>query len=226
MRLTADLVALCERVVEDPGPDPSQDLLTEADVQTFSRALAGELNGAPLWIFAYGSLIWKPAFDAVESRRAVARGWHRAFTMEMLRWRGSPDAPGLMMVLERGGTCHGVAYQLPGTNHAEQIARMLDRETEYRSDLASIRWIDVDTGTQRVRALAFWATSRRGDFGQKLSEDETARRIASACGHVGSNAAYLYRTVAGLDAFGIRDRNLWRLQELVAAEIERAFVHI
>ncbi len=221
MRLTAELVALCERKVEDPGPDPSLTRLTEADVREASKALAAELNGAPLWLFAYGSLIWKPAFDAIETSRAVARGWHRAFTMEMLRWRGSPDAPGLMMVLERGGSCHGVAYQLPDTDHSVQIARMIERETEYVGDLASIRWLEVDTGAGRVRALAFWATERRGGFGQKLSEVETARRISAACGHVGSNAAYLYHTVAGLEGFGIRDRNLWRLQELVADEIER-----
>ena len=144
--------------------------------------------------------------------------------MEMTRWRGSPDMPGLMMVLERGGVCRGLAYRLDDGDHAGQIARMVERETEYRSDLASIRWIDVEAGSERVKALAFWATTRRGDFGHKLSADETARRIARACGHVGSNAAYLYRTVAGLDAFGIRDRNLWRLQELVANEIERSYV--
>lgn len=223
MKLTAELVALCERAVEDPGPDPSRQRLDDSDVRSFSEALAADLDGGPLWLFAYGSLIWKPAFEAVESRRSMARGWHRAFTMEMTRWRGSPDQPGLMMVLERGGVCHGVAYRLPDTNHPAQIARMVERETEYRSDLGSIRWIGVDTGAERVRALAFWATSRRGDFGHKLSLEETARRIARACGHVGSNAAYLYHTVAGLEAFGIRDRNLWRLQELVAVEIERAF---
>jgi cation transport protein ChaC len=224
MRLTAELVALCERPIEDPGPDPSQERLSPTEVAEFSVALAADLNGGPLWLFAYGSLIWKPAFDPVESSRSVAHGWHRAFTMEMKRWRGSPEQPGLMMVLERGGVCHGVAYRLPDADHRAQIARMVERETAYRGDLASIRWISVETGAERVRALAFWTTSRRGDFGHKLSVDETARRIARACGHAGSNAAYLYRTVAGLDAFGIRDRNLWRLQELVAAEIERSFV--
>jgi cation transport protein ChaC len=222
MRLTAELVALCERVVEDPGLDPTLDRLTDTDVRDAAQALAAELNGDALWLFAYGSLIWKPAFDPVESRRAVARGWHRAFTMNMLSWRGSPEAPGLMMVLERGGSCHGVAYQLPEADHSTQIARMIERETAYRRDLASIRWIDIDTGPKRVRALAFWATARRGGFGHKLSEEETARRIAAACGHVGSNAAYLYHTVAGLEEFGIRDRNLWRLQELVADEILRS----
>jgi cation transport protein ChaC len=221
MKLTAELVALCERAVDDPGPDPDLALLTDGETQAFAEKLAGELDGAPLWLFAYGSLIWKPAFDAIESRRGIVRGWHRAFAMEMTRWRGTPEAPGLMMVIDRGGICHGVAYRLPDGGHCEQIHRMIERETEYRGDLDSIRWIGADTEAGRVKALAFWATPRHGGFGRKLTPEETARRIAQACGHSGSNAAYLYQTVSKLDELGIRDRNLWRLQELVADEIVR-----
>ncbi len=98
---------------------------------------------------------------------------------------------------------------------------MLYRESEYQGDLDSTRWLNAVTGDGRIRALAFWAAPTESFPFLKLSPEETARRIARACGHLGSNAAYLYNTVAKLEEFGIHDRNLWHLQELVADEIRR-----
>ena len=139
--------------------------------------------------------------------------------MELPRWRGSPEQPGQMMVIERGGTCHGVAFRLPDEDRAGQIYRMLYREAEYQGDLEIARWLNADTPDGRIRALAFWAAPTTSFPFLKLSPEETARRIARACGHLGSNAAYLYNTVAKLAEYGIHDRNLWHLQELVAEEI-------
>jgi cation transport protein ChaC len=140
--------------------------------------------------------------------------------MELPRWRGSPEQPGQMMVIERGGTCHGVAFRLPDEDRPEQLFRMLYRETEYRGDLDNTRWLNAETSGGRIRALAFWAAPTPGFPFLKLPPEETARRIARACGHVGSNAAYLYNTIVKLAEYGIHDRNLWRLQELVAEEIK------
>lgn len=219
MSLTEGLVALTERAVADPGPRPGTVVLTDAEIDAVAARLDQQCGDAPLWTFAYGSLIWKPAFAPAESRFAVAHGWHRRFSLELERWRGSPEQPGLMMVIERGGTCRGVAYRVADHERRARLRDLIIREAPYREYLQSIRWIEVQTETGPIRALTFWAAPKGRHIVQDMPLEHMARRIARACGHFGSNAAYLYQTVAKLDAFGIRDRNLWRLQELVAAEI-------
>lgn len=221
--LTPELVALCERPVADPGPDPRLVRLSEDEVAAKAEELARQSAGEPLWLFAYGSLIWKPEIEAVETTRATAHGWHRSFSMELPRWRGSPEQPGQMMVIERGGTCHGVALRLPEGDRPALLRRMIGRETAYRGDLDNMRWLNISSGHGRMRGLTFWAAPSAHFPFRKLSPEETARRIARACGHVGSNAAYLYNTVTKLAEFGIYDRNLWHLQRLVAEEIVRAW---
>jgi cation transport protein ChaC len=221
LSLTPELVAFCERNTADSGPDPRFMQLTDTEMSAKAAELDAECGDSPLWLFAYGSLIWKPEFEAAETRRATARGWHRSFSMELPRWRGSPEEPGQMMVIERGGTCHGVAFRLPDEDRPAQLFRMLYREAEYQGDLDNMRWLNAETEAGRIRALAFWAAPTPGFPFLKLPPQETARRIARACGHLGSNAAYLYNTISKLEEFGIHDRNLWHLQELVAEEIRR-----
>ncbi len=221
LSLTPALVSFCEREVADSGPDPRLVKLTDAEVSAKAAQLDAECAGQPLWLFAYGSLIWKPEFDPVETLRATVHGWHRSFSMELPRWRGSPEQPGQMMVMARGGTCHGVAFRLPDHDRQAQIFRMLRRETEYQGDLENTRWLNATTEHGPVKTLAFWAAPSPNFPLRKLSPEDTARRIARACGHLGSNAAYLYNTVMKLQEFGIHDRNLWHLQKLVAEEIGR-----
>lgn len=138
MSLTPELVARCWREIRDPGPDPDAMHLDEADYDALLDELQVELpDSEPLWLFGYGSLIWKPEIDYVEDRVALARGWHRSFCMNMTRWRGTKDSPGLMMALDRGGQCKGVAFRLTGNNRREQLGRLFRREvtlkpTSYR----------------------------------------------------------------------------------------------
>ncbi|MES1150821.1 MAG: gamma-glutamylcyclotransferase, partial [Dongia sp.] len=175
----------------------------------------------PFWLFAYGSLIWKPAFESLEHCRAIAHGWHRAFTMRLTRWRGTPEVPGLMMVLEPGGCCVGVAYRLSDENLPEQMVRLLKRETASLQGMPAIRWITVETPHGNVQALTFW-TGLKGPLRvEKQDHARVAAILANACGHAGSGAEYLFHTVSKLEEHGIRDRNLWRLQHLVAEEIIR-----
>ena len=111
MSLTPELVALCHREEADPGPDPSWTELKDEDFRPLALRLSDEADEGPLWVFAYGSLIWKPEFESVEQQLATAFGWHRSFCLDMVRWRGSAAQPGLMMALERGGRCNGVIYR-------------------------------------------------------------------------------------------------------------------
>ncbi len=123
------------------------------------------------------------------------------------------------MALERGGSCDGVAFRLPDKEQREHIRNLVGREITMREDLAMVRWVTVRTDTGPLRALVFWAGPKGDGIALKLPLERVAWVHARACGHVGSCASYLYNTVAKLEEFGIHDRNLWRLQELVAEEI-------
>lgn len=221
LSLTPDLVELCFRDEIDPGLPAGWQGLTDEDYVALADRLTQEIGDEPLWIFAYGSLIWKPGFDSIDSRRATAFGWHRSFSLRIERGRGSPEQPGLMMMLSRGGRCDGVIYRVADNEKREQIEKALRREVSNRDSLNTFRWLPVRTETgEKIRALTFWVG---GDSPRivrpMLPLEEVAPVLARACGHRGSCAEYLYNTVVHLAEFGIRDRNLWRLQDMVAREI-------
>lgn len=222
MALTPELVARCERDELDPGPAPGVTRLTEGDYEAEGHALLKRRSPGPLWVFTYGSLMWKPAFTSLEHRRATAFGWHRAFCLELKRGRGSPRVPGLMLALEHGGRCEGVVHRLSDEDHIGQLGRLLRREIGSMEGARATRWIAVGTDRGKLQALTFWAGPRGKVYAGKQPLPQVAHTLARACGHIGSGAAYLFHTVSKLEEFGIRDRNLWRLQQLVADEIQRA----
>ena len=219
MSLTPELVARCERPAPDPGPNPDFTPIEPKELDRLTEQLMEDMAGDDLWLFAYGSLIWKPNFSFSEQRRGMVHGWHRAFCMEQKRWRGSPDQPGLMMALERGGSCTGVAFRLSEGGCRDHIRNLVGREISMQEDLDMVRWGTVRTDGGPVRALVFWAGPKGDGIFLRLPLERVARVLARACGHVGSCASYLYNTVVKLEECSIHDRNLWRLQELVAQEI-------
>ncbi|MGV3550296.1 gamma-glutamylcyclotransferase [Rhizobium sp.] len=222
MSLTPELVALCYRKVEEGHFPDYWVKLTEAEQDAIAYRLLAEAGDDPIWIFAYGSLIWKPEFETIESRRATAIGWHRAFCLELISWRGTPENPGLMMALERGGRCDGVAFRLSRERQEAELIKTVRREIVFRSEFDMVRWVPLQTSTGTLRALVFWAGPKPGPgISLKVPLPEVAVHLARACGYAGSCAEYLYNTVLHLEELGIRDRNLWQLQELVAAEIRR-----
>jgi glutathione-specific gamma-glutamylcyclotransferase len=219
MALTAELVKLCERPEPDQGPNQNFIPIEPAELDDLTEKLLDELGGNALWLFAYGSLIWKPNFSFVAQGRGTIHGWHRSFCLELTRWRGTPQLPGLMLALDHGGRCDGVVYQLPDGQHREHIRRLVGREITAREDLEMVRWVRVHTASGPLRALVFWAGPKGKGITLKLPLESVAWVLARACGHGGSCASYLYHTVAHLEELGIHDRNLWKLQELVADEI-------
>ena len=109
MALTPDHVALVHRMVEDPGPEPGLVYHSEADYDAVVRnMLAQRPPGRDAWLFAYGSLIWKPEVEHLEARRGTAHGSHRSFCFRITRFRAPRDRPGLRMALDRGGQCQGI----------------------------------------------------------------------------------------------------------------------
>jgi cation transport protein ChaC len=218
--LTPDLVALVHRAIDDPGPDPNLHYHTEADYDAVVRDLLKTHRiGEDLWLFAYGSLIWRPEVEHSEERIGTARGWHRAFRLRITRWRATKDQPGLMMVLDRGGQCKGVLLRLPAATLRDNLGRVVRREMSVKPSSNRPRWIKVDSDLGPVRAIAFVIDRNGRTYAGKLSSAETAEILARACGHWGSCAEYLHNTVVHLSQRGIHDRNLWRLQKLVAERI-------
>jgi cation transport protein ChaC len=218
-RLSPELVALCERPEPDQGPEPGLVYLTDEDYRAAAAELLAGAGDGPIWIFAYGSLLWRNAINVTTTRLALARGWRRDFCMEIARWRGSPAQPGLMMGLRQGGTCAGVVMQLDSEDHHAQLVRLLRREADTAEDLDSLRWIEAETDQGTIRALACWAEPVKSRMFVEKPIQEQARMLARACGSLGSGAAYLHRTVASLSALGLRDAYLDTLDELVSNEI-------
>ena len=128
MSLTEDLVALCHRDVPKRELESHHARFNDDDFDRAADEVLAALSGDPIWVFAYGYLIWKPAASPVEQRRSCAFGWHRSFCIDMFDWRGTPEQPGLMMALRKGGTCTGIAQRLQGKDRHGEMVGLLRRE--------------------------------------------------------------------------------------------------
>jgi glutathione-specific gamma-glutamylcyclotransferase len=223
MSLTADLVALCHRNIPEPPRDRDTVRFTDADYDRAAAEVLSELGDGPIWVFAYGSLIWKPAADIAEQCRSTAHGWHRSFCLAMHSWRGSPEQPGLMMALRRGGSCAGIAQRPLGEDRHSLMVRLLRREIGGPNGYAALRLIELHTECGPLRALCFYADPPEVADTPEIPADRIASILARACGHAGSGAEYLFKTVAALQAVDIHDPHLWHLQDLVANEIKKIY---
>jgi cation transport protein ChaC len=212
--LTRELIA---KAFPAPMPDDGWTIPIRDDAE-LAMLLADQLADAPdpsgLWVFAYGSLMWKPeiAFDA--ARHAVVDGWQRRFCLWQRRYRGCKERPNLMLALVAGGSCAGMIYRLEGSDLRERLAPIWKREMIAYGYEA--RWVTAQTEAGPVPALAFVAWTEGPRYAGKLSDEETAARIATACGHVGPGAEYLFETAAKCAELGIEDEHLFRIEGLVA----------
>lgn len=193
-------------------------LMLETEIDASRAAtLASVAVHENVWLFAYGSLMWKPEMEYTGREPATVRGYHRRFCLWQWRYRGTRDKPGLMMALDRGGACNGVLFQIPGPNASDRLAKVWYREMigkAYRPV-----WIDARTAKEKIRAVTFVADRNSPRYAGRISDAETAKYIASACGHIGPNATYLLETYLHCVESGIHDPMLNRLQFLVAAEL-------
>lgn len=187
--------------------------------EQLSASLTATLNakpkGAGWWVFAYGSLLWNPLFPFAESRRASVHGLHRRFCLLSLASRGKPHAPGLVLGLDRGGSCRGVVYRLPAPLAMDELHLLWRREMV--TGAYSPRWLHVDCEGRSQIALGFVVKRDHPQYTRKLTIDEQAEVIAHACGAFGSSADYLERTRVSLATHGIVDLYLERLAASVAA---------
>jgi cation transport protein ChaC len=213
-------VALVSRpVAETPAPAGLR-LLSDADFEQLCDRICAEVPDEGFWLFAYGSLMRKPGFEHVAAGVARLHGWRRAFCLNLVFWRATPEVPGLMPALAPGGSCRGVAYRLPDDDRRGRMMRLLRREFIAHEDVAWMRWLTLRMSDgSALRALTFYCAAAGDPDYVKLPFEAQVGRLARAVGPAGSGAEYLRNTVLGLQASGIHDTYLWRLQVAVAARI-------
>jgi glutathione-specific gamma-glutamylcyclotransferase len=198
---------------------PEVRLMSDAERAT---QVASILERAPdpsrIWIFAFGSLIWNPAFHYVERRRARIHGFHRQFCLMARAGRGSPERPGLMLSLESGGSCTGAAYRLASEDAATELDVLWRREMftmAYRPV-----WTSARTDAGPVPAIAFSANRGHDRYVPGLEDDAVVHYLATGAGPMGRCCDYLFDTVEHLRQLGIRDRRLEALELKVRAHVE------
>ena len=201
-------------VVRDAGHGAM--LLSEEELaQSLSHALALRRDDGPVWVFGYGSLIWNPMMRFAERRIAKVRGYHRGFYLWSKINRGSPEQPGLVLGLDRGGSCGGVAYRLRDQHVMEEFRLLWRREMLARAYVP--RWLSAHTDSGVVNALSFVIDRSTPGYTGRLSDEVIVATALGAHGHYGSCADYLLDTAISLEQHGISDQRMRRLARLLKA---------
>ncbi len=195
-------------------------VLTDEELATSRRDMLALAPSKEIWVFGYGSLIWNPAFHFDERRIGTIHGFHRRFCLWTTLGRGSPDCPGLMLGLDRGGSCRGVVLRI--------APELVESETDvlWRREMVSNAyvpaWVRASTDAGEVWAIAFTINRHHDRYAEKMSEDQAADVIARAVGRVGPCRDYLLNTVDHLEQLGIHDRAMARLAEKVRRQLAGA----
>jgi cation transport protein ChaC len=193
-------------------------------VRSRQSAVAGGIEGttaaarlptADLWVFAYGSLMWRPGFAYAEARRARLTGYRRGFCIYSVHHRGTPARVGMVLGLDRGGTCEGIAYRIAAADVAATRGYLRARELVngvYREALVTL---ELEHPPAQVTALAYIVERAHPTYAGRLPLSVQARLIRAGKGLSGTNLDYLVSTARHLRDLGIRERELERLVTLV-----------
>jgi cation transport protein ChaC len=177
---------------------------------------AGRETG-DLWVFGYGSLMWRPGFAHVERVPARLVGLHRALCVYSFVHRGTPERPGLVLGLDRGGMCRGVAYRVAAAKRAETVAYLRGREQVTTVYLETMRQIELeDEARRRVRALCYIVDRSHAQYAGRLTLAESLHHVRQGHGSSGPNRDYVLETVRALEALGYRESDL----HLLAAHLQ------
>jgi cation transport protein ChaC len=170
--------------------------------------------GEDLWVFGYGSLLWQPGFAFVERVPARLIGAHRALCVYSFVHRGTPERPGLVLGLDRGGACRGIAFRVAAANRPATLAYLRRREQVtkvYRESVRSV-WLEGDP-QQRVPALCYVVDRRHPQYAGRLTLAQQLHYIRQGHGQSGPNRDYVLETVHALEALGYRESELHLLAE-------------
>jgi glutathione-specific gamma-glutamylcyclotransferase len=169
-----------------------------------------------LWIFAYGSLMWRPGFEYEESARALLEGAHRSLCLYSIVHRGRPGAPGLVLALDKGGRCEGMAFRVAPPLVKLTRAYLHRRENVTRAYSALLKPVKLLDGSHRtVPALCFLADRRHPQYAGGLPIGRQARLVRHRSGKSGRNIDYVVSTVEHLRALGVHDAPLERLMAAI-----------
>jgi cation transport protein ChaC len=171
-----------------------------------------EFSQADLWVFGYGSLMWRPGFEFIEQMPARLIGEHRALCVYSFDHRGTPEKPGLVLGLDRGGACRGVAFRVAPKLRGKTVEYLRGREQTtnvYREVLRSV-WLGNEP-RQRVSALTYVVDRGHVQYAGRLSLAEQLRLVQQGHGRSGNNRDYVLSTVRSIEAQGFRDEQLHRL---------------
>ena len=197
---------------EHPGVPVLSDAEQEASLR---EILDGHEPGADVWLFGYGSLVWNPIVHHRERRVARLHGFHRSFCLWSHVNRGSMQKPGLVLALDSGGSCRGVAFRIAAHQAAEELRLLWRREMVLGA--YTPRWAVVEAGDETLRAIAFFVNREHASYAGKLPLETVIKTLVSARGQLGTPAEYLLETVRGLVEHGVRDPYLLELRRRVLA---------
>ena len=166
------------------------------------------------WVFGYGSLIWRPGFAHIATARARLYGFRRALCIHSHVHRGTPDRPGLVLGLDRGGSCVGLAFRVPGDLQSEVMAYLRERELVTNVYLERSIPVRLENG-ETVPAVCYVVDRSHPQYAGRLDVADAAMRVAGAVGQSGRNVEYVANTVSHLRALGIRDHWLEAVSERI-----------
>jgi glutathione-specific gamma-glutamylcyclotransferase len=190
-----------------PAKIPSETQSTESD----------------LWVFGYGSLMWRPGFEFIEQVPARLIGEHRALCVYSFDHRGTPEKPGLVLGLDRGGACQGIAFRVAAADRAKTIAYLRGREQATGVYRETVRRVSLKSEPARqVRALCYVVDRSHVQYAGRLPLAEQLHYIRQGHGQSGPNRDYVLATVAAMEALGLRESELHLLAERLKGTHEGA----
>jgi glutathione-specific gamma-glutamylcyclotransferase len=178
-----------------------------------------DVSRGDLWVFGYGSLMWRPGFEFIEQVQARLIGEHRALCVYSFDHRGTPEKPGLVLGLDRGGACRGIAFRVAAGLRDSTIAYLRSREQTthvYREVMRSV-WLD-DDARRRVSALTYVVDRGHVQYAGRLALKEQLRIVQQGHGRSGNNRDYVLSTVRAIEAQGFRDGQLHQLALMLHEE--------
>src|SRR4051812_40687913 len=196
------------------APESGHTVLSDRELaESLEDTLTGWDGRSDVWLFGYGSLIWNPAFHFAERRIALLRSWQRSFCLWLRIGRGSTEHPGLMLALDRGDACRGMAFRIPAAEVRTELPLIWVRERATGAYAA--RWVTVETDEGTVPAITFFADREHPLYAGPMPMERAASLIAEAAGRLGTCEDYLVSTADHLREIGLSDPHLEELAAYV-----------
>lgn len=187
---------------------------TEQEQQaSIDHIMASHAADADVHVFGYGSLMWNPAFHFADACAATVSGWRRRFCIRLQMARGSPEQPGVMLGLDRGGACRGIAYRIPRRSARQELSLLWRREM--MTGVYQARWVTARTASGPLRVLAFVVNRGHQRYLSELTENDIAAFIMRGTGNLGTCRDYFDNMIASMHQLGIRDRGIERIRAAV-----------